>query len=62
MARVIDAKNSTLIGTPKQLQQLLRLLTGGKTAIVDLKFSNLIVLDKPLTEKQLRAALETTPR
>ena len=61
MARVIDAKHSTVIGTAKQLRDFLRLLTGGRAAVVDLKGSNFVVLDKPLDERRLRAALETTP-
>jgi len=59
MAQVVDAKYSTLIGTPKQLRELLRLLRGSAT--VDLKFSNLVVLDK-IDLGKLQAALETTPR
>lgn len=58
MARVIDAKHSTLIGTPEQLQRFLRLIGGHRSSsVVDMKFSRFVVLDKPLTERQLHEAL-----
>ena len=57
MARVIDAKHSTLIGTPQQLLRFLQLLGGKRSAVVDMKFSRFVVLDKPLTERQLHEAL-----
>lgn len=60
MAQIIDAKYSTLIGTAAELRRLLQLM--GQTAIVDLKFSNLVVLDKSPNTKQLAQALESTPR
>ena len=59
MATVIDAKYSTLIGTPAELREFLVMMGG--SAIVDLKFSNLIVLREPMSDARLRAALETTP-
>ena len=62
MAKVVDAKYSTLIGTPAQLRELLKLLSGGGASVVDLKFANLVVLDKPIDGTKLRQALETTPR
>jgi hypothetical protein len=62
MARVVDAQHSTLIGTPEQLRNLLALLAGKGAAVVNLKFSNFVVLDKPLSQKQLEAALRITPK
>lgn len=61
MARVVDLKNSTLIGTPERLMEFLGLLKGSKTTVVDAKFCNVVLLDKPITETQLAKALETTP-
>jgi hypothetical protein len=62
MARVIDAKNSTFVGLPMQIRQTLDLMAGDGAAIVDVRGSNFIILDKPLNERQIRAALELTPR
>ena len=59
MARVIDAKHSTLIGTPEQLLRFLQLLGGKRSAVADLKYSKFIVLKKPLTKEQLKQALAT---
>lgn len=59
MARIVDAKYATLIGTAEQILNLLELMS--KTAVVDLKFSNFVVLDGPLTDQQLRRALATVP-
>jgi hypothetical protein len=61
MAGVVDAKYSTLVGTPEQLRTVLRLLSGDPPGVVDLKFSNLVVLDAPLTRAALREILETAP-
>ncbi len=62
-ARVIDMKYATLIGTPERLREYLATLTAGVSAcVVDLKFSNLVVLDDPITREDIAAALETTPR
>ncbi len=62
MARVIDAKYCTLIGTARQLRDLLGLLRAEGATVIDLKFSNLVVLDKPIDRAKLREALESTPR
>jgi len=61
MARVIDAKYSTLIGTAQQVEALLRRLSGPRAAVVDLKFSNLVLLDASLDRARLREALAITP-
>jgi hypothetical protein len=61
MARAVDARNSTLIGTPEQLKTLIELIAGPGAAAVKLNFSNFVVLDKPLTHKQLEAALRIVP-
>ncbi len=62
MARVVNAKHSTLIGTPKQLRELLRLLGGSGSAVVDLQFSNIFVLDSAVTGQQLGQALKISPK
>ena len=62
MARVVDLKYSTLIGTPKRIMELMGLLKRSDAATVDAKFCNLVVLDKPITREQLAKALETTPK
>ena len=62
MAAVIDAKYATLIGTPGQLQKLFGLLRRQGASVVDLKFCNLVVLDKPLDNTAIGRALESTPR
>lgn len=62
MARVVDAKYSTLIGTPEMIRRLIAALAGGGTATVDLKFSNFVVLSKEIDAAALREALATTPR
>jgi hypothetical protein len=61
MARVVNAQRSTLIGTPKQIDVLFRLLCGKGAAVVDLSDSNMVVLDKPLTQQQIEAALRIVP-
>jgi hypothetical protein len=61
MARIVNAKLSTLIGTPKQLRELLDLLAGKGAVIVNLDMSNFVVLDKPLTQQQIEAALRIVP-
>lgn len=61
MARVINASYSTIVGTPKQIQEMLRLLIGERSAVVNLDYSNFVVLDKPVTTAQLAHAIETTP-
>lgn len=62
-ARVIDMKYATLIGTPERLREYIATLTRGvSSCVVDLKFSNHVVLDDPITRDQLAQALETTPR
>ncbi len=60
-ARVVDAKYSTLIGTPEMIRRLIEMLAG-KTAVVDLKFSKFVVLAKDVDAAALREALATTPR
>jgi len=63
MARVINAQHATLIGTPERLRELLTLLRGRTgAAVVDLRFSNIVVLDRPLDGEQFRDAIATTPR
>lgn len=59
MATMIDAKYSTLIGTPAQIMELFRMVSGA--GMVDLKFSNVVILAEPVTEDQFRTALTATP-
>ncbi len=63
-ARVIDAKYSTLVGTPAEIRELVLLLAGGgkDAAVVDLKFSNFVVTARPVDSNVIAKALETTPR
>ena len=61
MASVVDLKYSTLIGTPARLMEIMKLLGGSGASIVDAKYCNLLLLDKPITREQLSKALETTP-
>lgn len=61
MAHVVDARHSTLIGTPEQLRNLLALLIGTGTSVVNLQFSNFVVLDKPIGGKEFEAALRIVP-
>lgn len=46
MARVIDLKNATIIGTREQIQSLLAGLK--EAAVVDAKFAKLVVSDTPI--------------
>ena len=62
MANYVDARQSSLIGTFEQLNNLLKSFAGDKSSIIDLRGSNLVVLDKPLTKKQFQAVLRTTPQ
>ncbi len=59
MATIIDAKYSTVIGTPDELRAFLSIASGA--GIMDLKYSNFIVLREPMTDARLRAALEAVP-
>lgn len=61
MARVVDAKYSTLIGTPETIRRLVELLAG-RAAVVDLKFSNFVVLATEPSVAAIREALATTPK
>lgn len=56
----IDAKYATFIGTAEQIMKLLGQLRGGASA-VDVKCSNFVVLDEPVTREQLAQAMQTTP-
>lgn len=58
MARVIDAKNSTFVGSPEQVQRMLQLLAADGAAVVDCKFSTFVVTDKPVDMDVIRAALQ----
>lgn len=62
MARIINAQYSTLIGTPQELRQFVELMSGERAAVVDLRFSNFVVLGKPITRDQIQQALATTPQ
>ena len=62
MARVINANYSTIVGTPEQIKKLLGLLRGDAASVVNLDYSNFVVLDKPVTAAQIAHAIETTPR
>lgn len=62
MARVINASYSTIVGTPEQIKKLLGLLRGDGANIVNLDYSNFVVLNKPVTSAQLAHAIETTPQ
>lgn len=60
MARVIDASYATLIGTPEQIRDLLTLYLG-ESAILDLSFANIVLLEEPPTREQIAVAIATTP-
>lgn len=64
MARVVDAKYSTLIGTAEQIRDLLGVLAGGpkSATVVDLKFSNFVVTANPVDAATIARAMEATPR
>lgn len=62
MARVINAQRSTFIGTPSDIERGLRSLFGRGAAAVDLRYSNFVFLSKAPTERQIKQALETTPK
>lgn len=63
MARIIDAKYATIVGTPARLRELFELLGRGPgAAAIDLKFASIIVADRPIDDAALRAAIETTPK
>ncbi len=63
-ARVIEIERSTFVGTPQQLRDTVLLLrgAGADAAVVEIKACNFVVLDKPLTQGQVRAALKITPQ
>ncbi len=62
MATVINANYSTIVGTPEQIKKLLGLLRGDRASIVNLDYSNFVVLGKPVTAKQIAHAIDTTPK
>jgi hypothetical protein len=61
-ATVVDAKYSTIVGTPFQLRAFVTLLGTAEASVVDMKFSNFIVLRDELEESQVRTALAITPQ
>ncbi len=65
MARVVDAKYSTFVGTAEEIRRAIELLAGLKgakgAAVVDLKFSNFVVLREPPGDEVVTRALATTP-
>ncbi len=62
MARVINADGATVVGTIEQIARLLDLLRGQGAGVVNLDRANFIIVDKPLTERNLKSAIEATPR
>ena len=58
MARVVDARGSVLVGTPKELNAFLRLLWGRGAAIVKLTGSRIIVRSRPLKDAELLKLLK----
>ena len=61
MARIVNAKYSTLIGTAGDIKKLLEMLAGSRSAVVNMEGSNLVVLNKPLEPKQFDQVLRVTP-
>jgi len=61
MARVVDAKYSTFVGTPKQIRATLDELAGRGSAVIDAKWSNFVPTAKPLTTQQIYEALRISP-
>lgn len=62
MARVVDAKYSTFVGTAEEIRRAIELLAGLKgAAVVDVKFSNFVVLKEPPSDAMVTRALATTP-
>lgn len=61
MAAVINADGITIVGTVEQIAALLGLLRQGAT-IANLDRANLVIVAEPLTRKDLKTAIETTPK
>lgn len=62
MARVINADGATIVGTLEQIARLLELLRGKSSGVVNLDRANFVILDRPLTQRSVKAAIEATPR
>jgi len=62
MARVINADGTTIVGTLEQIARLLELLHGREAGVVNLDRANFVILDKPLTQRNVKAAIEATPK
>lgn len=62
MARVVNADGATVVGTLEQIARLLDLLRGQGAGVVNLDRANFVILDKPLTQRSVKAAIEATPR
>lgn len=59
-AVVIDAPYSTLVGTPEQIVKFLGAMRVS-AAVISMAYSNIVLLDAPLTDQRVRMALATTP-
>lgn len=60
-ARKIDARYSTLIGTPDQLKKFINALAGDGAALIDMRGSNIVPLEKPMSTEEVRFALRVVP-
>ncbi len=60
-AAMVDFQRCTFVATVDQLRQLAKI---GKTGATDVVFSecNLVLVDRPLTQEQMRLVLATTPQ
>jgi len=61
MAAVINADGITIVGTVQQIAELLGLLRQG-AVIANLDRANLVIVAQPLTRKDLKTAVEATPK
>lgn len=61
-ATIIDARRSTIVGSAKQIRDLLDLIGGSLASIVDLRESNFVVTEKPVSHAQIVKALQMVPK
>ena len=62
MARVVDQKYATLIGTRDGLRAYLEEIMRTGAGVIDLKFSNVLVLDTQPSDAVVLKALHLTPK
>jgi len=59
--KIVNADYATFIGTPNELREMLRAMFASAD-IVNVSYANFVVLARPLSDRQVTAAMETTPR